>query len=194
MKKLIAKIISFVLNPLLLFVPVPYILVLRNTHSLGKAFFWEIFSLVFMLALFAFILFGIIKGFFSDFDISKRKQRPLLFSFSIFLAAAYIVLLYFLHAPPILFIAVFTIILGITAIEIVNRFTKASIHVGTVAAFATSLSLVYGGLFYLTFLLIPLVAWARIITHNHTKKQTIIGAAIGILITVSVYVIFKYIV
>src|SRR5476651_1272647 len=186
MRKITAKIISFVLNPLLIFVFVPYILVLKTTDSLDQAFFWEIFSLVFMFALFAFILIGIIKGFFSDFDISNRKQRPLLFSFSIFLAAAYIVLLYFLRGPEILFIAIFGIIIGITAIEIINRFTKASIHVATVAAFATSLSLVYGGIFFLTFFLIPVVAWARIITHNHTRKQTIIGATLGILTTLTV--------
>jgi membrane-associated phospholipid phosphatase len=78
--------------------------------------------------------------------------------------------------------------------EIVNKFTKASVHVGVVSAFATSLFLVYGGIFSFSFLLIPLVAWARIKTRNHTKQQTIIGAIVGIAIILVSYVIFEYII
>ncbi|MCL5019127.1 MAG: hypothetical protein M1426_01435 [Patescibacteria group bacterium] len=192
--KLLAQIISWVFNPLLILIPVPYILVLKTTNNYNLAYFWSIFSFVFILIIFIFILVGIEKKYFSDFDISKRKERPLLFTFSIALSALYTVLLYFMHAPQVLFVGIFALILGLITIEIVNRVTKASVHVGTIAAFATSLSLAYSGIFYLTFLLIPLVAWSRIKTHNHTKRQTIIGAALGVLTTIVVYVIFKYIV
>ncbi len=194
MLKFFAQIISTVLNPILLLVPVPYFLVLKSTNNQALAYFWEIFSLVFLLVISVFILIGVEKKTFSDLDISKRKQRPLLFTFAIGLSAIYTVLLYFLSAPQILFIAIFTLILGLVIFELVNRTTKASLHVGTISAFATSLFIVYDGVFVFTFLLIPLVAWARIKTHNHTKQQTLIGAALGILITLIVYVIFKYIV
>lgn len=193
MLKKIAQFISTVLNPITLLSPVAYFLVLRQTGNHELAFFWEIISLIFLLIVSVFILIGIEEKIFSDIDISKRKQRPLLFTFAMGLCAIYIVFLYFLKAPSILFITAFTIILGIIIFEAVNRVTKASIHVGTISAFTTSVSLVYGGLFYLTLFLIPLVAWSRIKTHNHTKKQTVIGGSLGILITLVVYVIFKYI-
>lgn len=194
MPKYFAQIISTILNPIFLLVPVPYILVLRQTGNKELAFFWEIFSLIFILVISVFILVGVEKKMFSDLDISKRKQRPLLFTFAIGLAAIYTVFLYFLSAPQTLFIAIFMLILGLVIFELVNRTTKASLHVGTVSAFATSLFIVYDGVFIFTFLLIPLVAWARIKTHNHTKQQTLIGASLGVLITLIVYVIFKYIV
>lgn len=194
MLKRFAQFISTVLNPITLLSPVAYFLVLRQTGNRELAFFWEIVSFIFILVVSVFILIGVEEKIFSDFDISKRRQRPLLFTFAIGLSAIYIVFLYFLKAPSVLFIVAFTLILGLIIFEAVNRITKASIHVGTVSAFATSVSLVYGGLFYLTLFLIPLVAWARIKTHNHTKKQTIIGGSLGILITLAVYVIFKYIV
>ncbi len=194
MSKFFAQIISTILNPILLLAPAPYLLVLKSTNNPSLAYFWEILSLIFILVVLVFILLGVERKTFSDLDISKRKQRPLLFTFAIGLSAIYTIFLYFLNAPRSLFIAVFTLILGLVIFELVNRTTKASLHVGTVSAFATSLFIVYDGVFILTFLLIPLVAFARIKTHNHTQQQTVIGAVLGILITLIAYVIFKYIV
>lgn len=192
--RLFAQIISSVLNPIVILIPVPYILVIKTTGSKDSAIFWTIFTLIFILAFSIFILAGVEKGYFSDLDISKRSQRPLLFTFAIAICAMYTVLLYFLKAPEILFIAVFGMIMGLASIELVNKITKASIHVATVSAFATSLVLGFGPVFLLSFIVIPLVSWARIVTKNHTKKQTIIGALLGILTTLVVYVIFKYII
>lgn len=194
MQKLLAQIISTVINPIFLLVPVPYFLVLKATNNQSLSYFWEIFSLIFILIFSIFILIGVEKKIFSDLDISKRSQRPLLFTFAIGLGAIYTVFLYFLKAPEVLFIAIFTLILGLVIFEFINKITKASLHVGTIAAFSTSLFIVYDGISIFIFLLIPLVAWARVKTHNHTKRQTLIGAALGILITLISYVIFKYII
>lgn len=194
MKLKTAQFISTILNPLVLIAPIPYLLIYESMGNTKLAYFWELFSLIFILILCLFIVIGIERHTFTDFDISKRSQRPLLFTFSIGLSSIYIIFLYILHAPQILFIAVFTLVLGLISLELINKITKVSVHVATVAAFATSLFLVYKGIFFLSFLLIPIVAWARIRTHNHTSKQTIIGAFIGVLISLSVYVIFVYIV
>lgn len=194
MQKFFAEIISTILNPIILLAPASYFLVLRSTNNYELSFFWEVVSLIFILVFSIFILIGVEKKMFSDLDISKRKERPLLFTFAIGLSAIYTVFLYFLSAPKILFIAIFTLILGLVIFELVNRTTKASLHVGTVSAFATSLFIVYDGIFALAFLIIPLVAWARIASRNHTKQQTVIGSTLGILITLVSYVIFKYIV
>jgi membrane-associated phospholipid phosphatase len=186
-----AKLISTVFNPIFLLIPVPFVLVLRTTASLNAAIYWALFSFIFVLIVGVFILVGIKEGYFSDLDISRKTQRPVLFSFAVLLCSIYVFSLYFLNAPKVLFIAIFALFAGLITIEIVNKFTKASIHVATVSAFATSLFLVYGGIFILSFLFIPLVAWSRIKTHNHTKDQAIVGALIGVIITVAVYVIFE---
>ena len=194
MEKLFAKIISLVLNPLVILIPVPFILVFKTTGDIGRSIFWSIFTLIFILIFFIFVLLGIEKGYFSDLDVSKRRQRFFLYTFAIALSSVYLIFLYFLKAPEVLFIAVFGIILGIILIEFINKITKASVHVGMVSAFTTSLVLGFGPLMLLTFVFIPLVAWARIKTKNHTKRQTVIGGALGILTTLVVYVIFKYII
>jgi len=194
MSKIFAKTVSTIVSPVLILAVMPYVFILKTTGNLSVAFFWTVFSWIFLLVFFIGLLLGIEKGYFSDLDVSKRSQRPLLFTFAIGLSLFYIVFLYFLKAPGILFIALFGLIFGLICMELVNRITKASVHVATVSAFATSLVLSFGLLYILSFILVPLVAWARIKTHNHTKSQTVIGASMGILITLIVYVIFKYIV
>lgn len=194
MKKLFAQFISFIFNPLLVLTPVPFILVYKTTQNLTTAYFWTIFTLIFLLVFFLFVLIGIERDVFSDFDISKRKERFFLYSFAISLCAVYTVFLYLLHAPEVLFIAVLGLIFGLITIEMVNKITKASVHVATIAVFSTAVVLGYGLIYFAIFATVPLVAWARIITKNHTKRQVVIGGVLGVLTTLIVYVIFKYIV
>lgn len=194
MEKFFAKFISFILNPLIILVPVPYFLVLKTTGNQDYAFFWTIFTLIFLLFFFLFVLIGIEKKIFSDFDISKRTQRFFLYTFAISLSSVYTVFLYFLKAPEVLFLAVIGLILGLVSIETINKITKASVHVATMAAFSTSFILTYGLVFLPVFLLVPLVAWARLVGHNHTRRQVVIGGVLGTMITLVVYVIFKYII
>ncbi len=194
MSKLIAKIISTILNPLVILTVTPYILIVKETGDASKAYFWTLFSLIFTLIFSVIILIGIEKGYFSDLDISKRSQRPVLYTAAVIMSLIYIVFLFFLKAPVVLFIALFGLILGLIFMEMINRVTKASVHVAAIAAFATALTVGINYIYVWTFVFVPLVAWARIKTHNHTKRQTLIGATMGILITLTVYVIFKYIV
>lgn len=194
MNKIFAQIISTLLSPILILAILPYILVFKTTQDLQISFFWTIFSWIFILIFFVFLLLGIEKGYFSDLDVSRRTQRPLLFTFAIGLSLLYIIFLYFLKAPEILFVALFGLIFGLLSMEFVNRITKASVHVATASAFATAMFLGFGPLYSLTFVFVPLIAWSRIKTHNHTKRQTVIGACMGAIITLVVYVIFKYIV
>jgi len=43
-------------------------------------------------------------------------------------------------------------------------------------------------------LLLPLLAWARIKTRNHTLLQTALGTLLGVATILALYVIFKYII
>jgi membrane-associated phospholipid phosphatase len=194
MNKFIAAVISTIINPLIILAILPYILIVKSTGSFSAANFWTIFSLIFILIFGVVVYIGVEKGYFSDLDISQRKQRPALYALATGMSFFYIIFLYFLKAPGILYVALVGLMIGLISMEFVNRFTKASVHVATISAFATAMTVGFGLVYSLFFILVPLVAWARIKTHNHTKRQTVIGAMMGILITLSVYVIFKYIV
>jgi hypothetical protein len=193
MSKKIAEIISYTLNPLVVLIPVPFFLVFEKTNNLLLSFQWSGISIFFIFVFFLLILAGIKFGVFSDLDISKREQRPALFSVGMALTISYFIFLLIFHAPQILLIGTVAIILGLIVLGIVNMFTKASGHLAVLSAFLTFLVLTEGWKFLLGFLLLPLLAWARIKTKNHTLLQTFLGTCLGILTTVVVYAIVKYI-
>jgi len=193
MSKKIAEIISVVLNPLFILIPVPFFLVFEKTNNLMLAFQWSGISLFFIFVFFVLILMGVKFGVFSDLDISNRKQRPVLFSVGMVLTISYLTFLFLFHAPQVLIAGTFAVILGIIVLGIVNVFTKASGHLAVFSAFITFLVLVEGWEFLLGFLLLPVLAWARIKTKNHTLLQTILGTLVGSLTILAIYVIVKYI-
>ena len=187
----IAKVVSFFLGPVFILLPIPYILVERFTQDYFYALKWTIFSYAFILAGALFVIIGVALKVFSNFDVSKRQQRPLLFSFSAFAIFCYLLSLYILDGPKVLFIAIFAIILGLIVIVIVNKWIKASIHMASATSVLLFVGIVYKGYFLLLLMLLPLLAWARVKTKEHTPLETVIGSVLGIVITLVVYAVSK---
>jgi membrane-associated phospholipid phosphatase len=179
MRLRVARFISLVLNPLALIIFVPFFLLYKSTGDLYAAVNWTLYTLVFLLIIAIFILICVRKGIFTDYDVSKREQRPLLFFVAIILALLYLFGLYLFNAPTILFIVTYGIIIGIIAASIVNRWIKASMHVATISAMLSALAIVYGRFYYLLLLLIPIVAYIRVKAKRHTISETIAGAIFG---------------
>jgi membrane-associated phospholipid phosphatase len=100
------------------------------------------------------------------------------------------VTIHFFHGPVGLIKASILFVVGLIILDIVNSRIKASVHVGSVAAFFTGIAYLYGGVFYLFLFLIPIVAWARVLEKKHTVPETIIGAICGSLLTLSaIYIV-----
>lgn len=188
---LFARAVSFLLGPIFVLLPVPYILVGTLNQNYVYALKWTIFSYSFILAVAIFIVLGVLLGVFSNFDVSKREQRPLLFLFSAFAMFCYLLSLITLNGPKVLFIALFAIILGLMVIVIVNRWIKASIHMATATSVILFIDIVYKGYFFLLLFLIPLLAWSRVKMKEHTPLETVVGSILGIVITLVVYTISK---
>ena len=186
-----AKAISFFLGPLFILLPVPYILVERVSQNYFYALKWTVFSYAFILSVAIFIIMGVLLGVFSNFDVSKREQRPLVFSFSAFAMFCYLLSLLILDGPKILFLALFSIVLGLIIFVIVNKWIKASIHVATATSVILFIGIVYKGYSFFLLSLIPLLAWSRVKTKEHTALETIIGSILGVALTLIVYTISK---
>lgn len=187
----LAKAISFFLGPVFILFPVPFILVLKFSQNYYHALKWAVFSYAFILAVVIFVIIGVILGMFSNFDISKREQRPQLFAFCAFAIFCYSLALIVLNGPRVLFIALFAITFGLIAIVIVNKWIKASIHLAAATSVAIFIGIVYGGYYFLLLFLIPILAWARVKTKEHTAMETIIGTILGLVITLVVYFISR---
>lgn len=189
--RVIAQAISFFLGPVFTLLPIPFVLVSKFSESYYYALKWTVFSYAFILAVALFVIVGVILGVFSNFDVSKREQRPLLFSFSAFAIFCYLLSLLVLDGPKILFIALFAIALGLLIIIFVNKWIKASIHMATFTSVVLFIGIIYSGYYFLLLLLVPLLAWSRIKLKEHTSIETFIGTILGLVITLVVYFVSR---
>lgn len=187
MKLTLAKVISLTLNPLCIIVFLPFILVYKSTHNFASAYHWLLYTLIFLALLTLIVFIGVKQKRFTDMDVSKREQRPLLFLLCSVMGIIYLIGLHIFHAPFVLFVVTWGILLGIIAVSIINRKIKASMHVATMTAILLTVSFGYGGYFYLLLLLLPLLAWARLKTKRHTLSEVIAGGVIGSVLSLSVY-------
>lgn len=184
MQTALAKIISLILAPLVVVIPATFMVSYFGTRNIILSFEWMLVSLVFILVLMAPLVIFVKKGHLSDLDVSVQKQRPWLFFIEFIFALAYFLVLYFFHAPKQLFLGIITIFVLLIVFGIVNRFIKASGHVGMLSAIVTLFSLVGGPIYLLGFILVPALAWSRIKLKKHSLQEVLAGAAIGISVAV----------
>lgn len=191
MSFVIARLLSWILNPIILIVFVPFFLIMKATGDSSVAVIWTGYTLL-ILGFFTLVLFiGKQKHLFTDLDVSHRTQRPLLFNISALFCLAYILGIFLFHGPFILLAVGLGIVFGIIVVSFVNTKIKASIHTATIAAIVFALVLVYGRMFAPLLLLIPLMSWARVKIKRHTISEAIVGAILGSLLSLSVYTLLR---
>jgi membrane-associated phospholipid phosphatase len=190
--KLFADIISFILDPLVILFPLPFYLIYETTNEISSGAFWTLISSLFIFMFFIFIAIGVKLKFFSDFDISDRKQRPFLYFFTILLSVIYLFTLLTLQAPKVLFIFTFGLIFGLFIVEIVNNYIKVSMHVATITVFVTSMILIHHELIYFAgYLPVLLVVWSRLKLKRHTPLEVFVGGILGMILSIIIYVVGK---
>ncbi|HSA84198.1 MAG TPA: hypothetical protein VLF20_04940 [Patescibacteria group bacterium] len=182
-----AKFISLLLNPLSLAIFAPFVVVYRTTGDLDATIQWTIYTLFFIFLVGCFVLVGVKKRKFSDIDVSKREQRPIVFFVAFVFSGVYLLTLFWLDAPIMLSVLASSIIVGIVLAYLINKKIKASMHVAVVTAFTIPVVLSFRGLYVLLLLLIPLIIWARLVTKRHTAPEVITGGMVGALLSVVIY-------
>jgi hypothetical protein len=188
----LVRVISYITSPIFVIVPIPFFLVYQSTHDGIYALKWTFFSLGFLLLIGIFMLYSVRHKIFTDIDVSKREQRPLLFFFLAIVSLIYLLCIYLLKGPSVLSIGMLGVLTAIFTIAIVNTRIKASIHVATVTAVILTLGLMYNLPAY-AIAVIPIIAWARIKTKRHTMQEAVTGAVIGSLLILLMYIVVKYI-
>jgi hypothetical protein len=188
----LARLISFLSSPIFIIIPIPFTLVYWATNNSLYALQWTIFSMGFLLLIGIFMLYSVKYKIFSDLDVSKREQRPLLFFFLTVISCIYLVSIYLLKGPSVLYIGMLGVLTAIFVVAIINTRIKASIHVATVTAVVLTLGLMYNIPAY-AIVIIPIIAWARITTKRHTMQETVMGAAIGSLLILFMYIVVKFV-
>lgn len=188
--KLLANLITLVLHPLILALIAVLLIVYRETGNVQTAYIWTLISAFFAGVISVFVLFGIKKGFFTNIDVSVRKQRVILYPFAAAVMVMFVLVLLFLDGPKFLLVGLIAFIASLGILDFINRKIKASIHVATVAALAVGVVEMFGVKAIPVLFTIPLVAWARVLEKKHTPKETIVGFLSGsILALVGIFVV-----
>ena len=73
----------------------------------------------------------------------------------------------------------------------ISLMIKASIHVATATSVILLIGMIYKGYSLILLFLIPLLAWSRVKTREHTVLETIIGSLLGVALILIVYTISK---
>ncbi len=188
----LARILSFITNPIFVLFPVPFLLIYRFGYEGTYAIKWTLFSFLFIVVAGVFVLYEVKHKVFSDMDVSKREQRPLLFAMIGIITVIYFISLFIFKAPPVLFITVLGVMLATLVATLINTRVKASLHVGTITAVLITMVKLYDWPIYV-FVLIPIVAWARIKIKRHTEQEVLVGALFGIGLTLFMYILLKYV-
>lgn len=153
----------------------------------GSGIGWALLALLILTGIpLAYIVWGQKRGWVSDFELSKREERPrfILVSLSSDLLALAILLLG--GAPRLVWaLALVYASLGLTMFTISN-FWKISLHMVTVSGFSALLMMAFGNRVWWVWLSLPLVAWARYHRKKHTSAQLLAGAILGAAITAAI--------
>ncbi|MEK7581401.1 MAG: hypothetical protein AAB512_03900 [Patescibacteria group bacterium] len=124
----------------------------------------------------------------SDIDVTKRKERYGLFGFMTVILAVSCIVAYFLGNHLFFVLQLAALALGLTIFLITFRF-KISGHMLMNVSSIYVINYLFGWKLLWLFLIIPLVAFARIYLKKHTLAQVLLGLILGI---AEPYLILKF--
>lgn len=179
----LARIISNILNPLIIFVLIATSLVYYFTGSLQSSFRWFLVVSAFAFVLTLLILYLVKKKVFSNFDVSNRKQRPVLFLIAASIVFILLLLSVMFQAGNDVLVIFFVALAGITGYSVVNTKIKASAHLGVFIVFASIMTFLYDIRFAFLYLVAAILAWARVKEKEHTVPEVFVGTLLGIILS-----------
>ena len=135
--------------------------------------------------LFIFVLFRLGRVSYLNLEVKEQRTLPLLFAIGA--ACIGLGIFYVIDAPREIIWAGLTYIANGIIFGAITQLWKISFHTGVYTGCITVLVLILDDVnFAWLFLLVPLIAWARVRRKRHTLVQTVIGALIALINTVVV--------
>ncbi len=177
----VARFISTILSPVVVSLPFVTLVALYHAHNTWHALLAALVTLFFLsVGPTMYILFGVWRGTFTDFDVSQRSQRAGPFLFSVLSALLGLgVLARFSDVKNLETVLLLTAISGLMMM-LITFWWKISIHASTLAGAMTMLTMLYGDLALTGFLLVGAVCWSRVVLRRHTLGQVVAGTLLSI--------------
>ena len=194
MRITVAKITTDILNPFLLSFVVLIFLALESTATVTEAVKWALVCLALsVFPVFTVVIYLVRRKKLDGIFIKTRRQRSGIYILAIGCAIIGCVVLALLEAPKLLLA---TFVSGLAAVILymaINLYWKISLHTAFITASVTVLIIVYGSAAAGAVVLVPLVAWARVVLGLHTRAQVVVGALLSLAIVTIVFYLFEII-
>jgi membrane-associated phospholipid phosphatase len=187
MKDKLTAWLSILLDSSVIAVPVFIGAAWAETGALLPALGWAALALLFADGVpLTYIALGRRFGWASGFDLPRREERAPFIAVNLVGNGLGYLLLRMLNAPASLSTLLLVYVaLGVTMMTI-SIFWKISLHAGGVGGFAAFLTWIFGPVWALAFLAVPLVGWARVYRKRHNWAQVAAGGIVGAVVTLIV--------
>ncbi len=189
----IAKIISIIFHPWAVLALVLALAAYHELHYPFEAFRWTIIAFI------PTILFPLIYGELMALKSSRNGPRKTisrslvrnnprsLLVLAVLFGLPSVLILYFLQGPACLQIIILEVMITMLIIAFVNMFYRASFHVGMATSMLTPMVFLFGPVALISFILVPVLSYARYQLGEHTVSQTITGFLIGLIVSGSMF-------
>jgi membrane-associated phospholipid phosphatase len=115
----------------------------------------------------------------TDHHVSDRRQRAPVLAMSVVSLLAGLAVLLAINAPYSVIVVVLAIVGGVVVLAVISLFWKISGHAGAIALTTVIAVLILGVQWLPLLLLVPAVAWSRVVLRAHTVAQVVAGAVVG---------------
>jgi len=189
----LAKLISGISSPFVVGTAAIVLLIVCRPETSARAWYWLIWyvGLTTVLPL-AYVLFQVARGKITDVHVNLREQRILPFVVAICSVTLLLAVLLYLQAPRILVVMTINTLIDGVILLTCSRYFKISIHAAALASTITALDMLVSPIYFLGYLTLPIVMWARLKRGRHTVNQFLLGTGIAALVTAVVYRLFGF--
>jgi len=188
MRERLSRLTSGILNPFLVSFIVILLLAFKSTASTTDAIKWALISIVLsVLPVFIVVVYLVRRKKLNNIFANPREQRHGIYILASVLGAIGCGVLWWFGAPELLAVTFTAGLIAIVIFTTINYFWKISLHTAFMAAAVVVLIMVYGAAAAWTFVLLPLVAWARMELKQHSWAQLAAGAILALIIVVGVF-------
>ena len=163
---LLAQIISWTFNPLVMVGVLLGVVGIKfpgNNHVATAGFLILVFILIIL-------VYGVKKGWFSDFELTLRHERHFLNGIMLLLGAP---LFFFVSGNSFSYYAIFYV--WLVMFSVITLWWKISGHTGVFTLVFILLNHIFVGMLWWLVILVPILAWSRVVLKKHTLFQVIGG-------------------
>lgn len=190
-KHLLAEVVSWLFFPPLVSAVFFVFLIFKYSQDLSQGLGWLVMISPFILFVpMVFFAVSYKLGWITDLDMSKRDERPTFLFVFIFMLLVSSVILYWIKVPVSIFVYTFSGLVMTLATSIITLFWKISFHTAATTSVVTAITILGGWGFAYLFLLVLIIAWARVKLKKHTIWQVTGGAVVSFVTTIFVFYLF----